>query len=83
MGRLFGSQGAPILAGSRVIALEPATAAGRRRTHGGESRPTLTSRIVRNSVVLVVLAVFGLAVLWTFMGDGEHGRDLHLQPAPR
>jgi cell division protease FtsH len=27
----------------------------------------LTSRIVRNSVVLVVLAVFGLAVLWTFM----------------
>ena len=33
--------------------------------------PTLTSRIVRNSVVLVVLAVFGLAVLWTFMGNGE------------
>jgi len=31
----------------------------------------LTSRIVRNSVVLVVLAVFGLAVLWTFMGNGE------------
>jgi len=31
----------------------------------------LTSRIVRNSVVLVVLAVFGLAVLWTFMGSGE------------
>ena len=30
----------------------------------------MTSRIVRNSVVLVVLAVFGLAVLWTFMGDG-------------
>ncbi|HEX7171761.1 MAG TPA: hypothetical protein VF365_04020, partial [Candidatus Limnocylindria bacterium] len=29
----------------------------------------MTSRIVRNSVVLVVLAVFGLAVLWTFMGD--------------
>jgi cell division protease FtsH len=29
----------------------------------------LTSRIVRNSVVLVVLAVFGLAVLWTFMSD--------------
>ena len=27
----------------------------------------MTSRIVRNSVVLVVLAVFGLAVLWTFM----------------
>ena len=32
---------------------------------------TLTSRIVRNSVVLVVLAVFGLAVLWTFMGSGD------------
>ncbi|MGZ8512022.1 MAG: ATP-dependent zinc metalloprotease FtsH [Candidatus Limnocylindria bacterium] len=31
----------------------------------------MTSRIVRNSVVLVVLAVFGLAVLWTFMGNGE------------
>jgi len=31
----------------------------------------LTSRIVRNSVVLVVLAVFGLAVLWTFMGNGQ------------
>jgi cell division protease FtsH len=31
----------------------------------------LTSRIVRNSVVLVVLAVFGLAVLWTFMGDAD------------
>ncbi|MEO7295757.1 MAG: ATP-dependent zinc metalloprotease FtsH, partial [Candidatus Limnocylindria bacterium] len=31
----------------------------------------MTSRIVRNSVVLVVLAVFGLAVLWTFMGSGE------------
>jgi cell division protease FtsH len=29
----------------------------------------LTSRIVRNSVVLVVLAVFGLAVLWTFMSE--------------
>ncbi len=29
----------------------------------------MTSRILRNSVVLVVLAVFGLAVLWTFMGD--------------
>ena len=42
-----------------------------RRSHGGESRPTLTSRIVRNSVVLVVLAVFGLAVLWTFMGSGD------------
>ncbi len=31
----------------------------------------MTSRIVRNSVVLVVLAVFGLAVLWTFMGSGD------------
>jgi cell division protease FtsH len=39
------------------------------RSHGGESRPILTSRIVRNSVVLVVLAVFGLAVLWTFMSE--------------
>jgi cell division protease FtsH len=35
----------------------------------------LTSRIVRNSVVLVVLAVFGLAVLWTFMGDGDPARE--------
>jgi cell division protease FtsH len=35
----------------------------------------LTSRIVRNSVVLVVLAVFGLAVLWTFMGDGDAAAD--------
>jgi cell division protease FtsH len=35
----------------------------------------LTSRIVRNSVVLVVLAVFGLAVLWTFMGDGDTAAD--------
>ena len=35
----------------------------------------MTSRIVRNSVVLVVLAVFGLAVLWTFMGDGEQAED--------
>jgi cell division protease FtsH len=33
----------------------------------------LTSRIVRNSVVLVVLAVFGLAVLWTFMSPGDQG----------
>ncbi|MGH2446570.1 MAG: ATP-dependent zinc metalloprotease FtsH [Candidatus Limnocylindria bacterium] len=41
------------------------------RSHGGESRLTLTSRIVRNSVVLVVLAVFGLAVLWTFLGEDE------------
>ena len=31
----------------------------------------MSSRIVRNSVVLVVLAVFGLAVLWTFMVEGN------------
>jgi len=31
----------------------------------------VSSRIVRNSVVLVVLAVFGLAVLWTFMVEGN------------
>jgi cell division protease FtsH len=31
----------------------------------------VSSRIVRNSVVLVVLAVFGLAVLWTFMVEGS------------
>jgi len=35
----------------------------------------LTSRIVRNSVVLVVLAVFGLAVLWTFMGDSGNAEN--------
>jgi cell division protease FtsH len=35
----------------------------------------LTSRIVRNSVVLVVLAVFGLAVLWTFMSDTTTGES--------
>jgi cell division protease FtsH len=35
----------------------------------------LTSRIVRNSVVLVVLAAFGLAVLWTFMSDGDGGQE--------
>jgi cell division protease FtsH len=35
----------------------------------------LTSRIVRNSVVLVVLAVFGLAVLWTFMGESSTADD--------
>jgi cell division protease FtsH len=35
----------------------------------------LTSRIVRNSVVLVVLAVFGLAVLWTFMSPGTDGES--------
>ncbi len=35
----------------------------------------MTSRIVRNSVVLVVLAVFGLAVLWTFMSDTGTGES--------
>jgi cell division protease FtsH len=34
----------------------------------------LTSRIVRNSVVLVVLAVFGLAVLWTFMSPSAENQ---------
>ena len=30
----------------------------------------MSSRLVRNSVLLVVLAVFGLALLWTYMlGD--------------
>ncbi len=36
-------------------------------------RTNVSSRIVRNSVVLVVLAVFGLAVLWTFMVEGNQG----------
>ncbi|HEX6655506.1 MAG TPA: AAA family ATPase, partial [Candidatus Limnocylindria bacterium] len=33
----------------------------------------MSSRLVRNSVLLVVLAVFGLALLWTYMlgGDGK------------
>jgi cell division protease FtsH len=31
----------------------------------------LSSRLVRNSVVLVVLAVFGLALLWTYVMDGS------------
>ncbi|MCV0403701.1 MAG: ATP-dependent zinc metalloprotease FtsH [Chloroflexi bacterium] len=31
--------------------------------------------MVRNSVVLVVLAVFGLAVLWTFIGNGEQSPE--------
>jgi cell division protease FtsH len=31
----------------------------------------LSSRLVRNSVLLVVLAVFGLALLWTYMLGGE------------
>jgi cell division protease FtsH len=35
----------------------------------------LSSRIVRNSVVLVVLAVFGLAVLWTFMSNPSEATE--------
>jgi cell division protease FtsH len=31
----------------------------------------LSSRLVRNSVVLVVLAVFGLALLWTYLVDNN------------
>jgi cell division protease FtsH len=31
----------------------------------------LSSRLVRNSVVLVVLAVFGLALLWTYIVDNN------------
>jgi cell division protease FtsH len=31
----------------------------------------LSSRLVRNSVVLVVLAVFGLALLWTYIVDSD------------
>jgi len=31
----------------------------------------LSSRLVRNSVVLVVLAVFGLALLWTYIVDSK------------
>ena len=32
----------------------------------------MSSRLVRNSVLLVVLAVFGLALLWTYLlGDGD------------
>jgi cell division protease FtsH len=33
----------------------------------------LSSRLVRNSVLLVVLAVFGLALLWTYMLGGNGG----------
>jgi cell division protease FtsH len=33
----------------------------------------LSSRLVRNSVVLVVLAVFGLALLWTYIVDSSAG----------
>ena len=36
----------------------------------------MSSRLVRNSVVLVVLAVFGLALLWTYMGDTAPANDL-------
>jgi len=38
--------------------------------YGGTKEPTVSSRLVRNSVLLVVLAVFGLALLWTYMLDG-------------
>ena len=31
----------------------------------------MSSRLVRNSVVLVVMAVFGLALLWTYIVDSE------------
>ena len=31
----------------------------------------MSSRLVRNSVLLVVLAVFGLALLWTYMLGGS------------
>ena len=31
----------------------------------------MSSRLVRNSVVLVVLAVFGLALLWTYIVDNN------------
>jgi cell division protease FtsH len=41
--------------------------------YGGKERPTLSSRLVRNSVLLVVLAVFGLALLWTYMLGGDAG----------
>ncbi len=33
----------------------------------------MSSRLVRNSVVLVVLAVFGLALLWTYIVDSNAG----------
>ena len=33
----------------------------------------MSSRLVRNSVVLVVLAVFGLALLWTYIVDSNTG----------
>jgi cell division protease FtsH len=39
--------------------------------YGGKKRLTLSSRLVRNSVLLVVLAVFGLALLWTYMLGGS------------
>jgi len=34
----------------------------------------LSSRLVRNSVLLVVLAVFGLALLWTYMLGGSEAK---------
>ncbi len=33
----------------------------------------MSSRLVRNSVVLVVMAVFGLALLWTYLVDSSSG----------
>jgi cell division protease FtsH len=36
-------------------------------------KPTLSSRLVRNSVVLVVLAVFGLALVWTYFLEPDQG----------
>jgi cell division protease FtsH len=45
--------------------------ADRRSPTEAKEKPNVSSRIVRNSVVLVVLAVFGLAVLWTFMVEGN------------
>ncbi|HEX6139722.1 MAG TPA: ATP-dependent zinc metalloprotease FtsH [Candidatus Limnocylindria bacterium] len=45
----------------------------------------MSSRLVRNSVLLVVLAVFGLALLWTYMLDGssapEYGYGQLIQDA--
>src|SRR5687768_7595514 len=50
-------------------------AVGRASIARRRKQTILTSRIVRNSVVLVVLAVFGLAVLWTFMSDTTTGES--------
>jgi cell division protease FtsH len=37
----------------------------------------VSSRLVRNSVLLVVLAVFGLALLWTYMLDGSGSSEAY------